>query len=308
MTTAAVKGDFKDTQFSQVEVADKVVEQYDDEQARVFYKYVMGGGGLDIHYGAYCKSTDTVYESSKETNDRLLSVLNWTRPITSDSLVLDVGSGHGGLSHECALRFGCQVHGINISPQQNKMNLDEAKKLGLNVDGESPKVLCDLLNFNNGLPTEWTGKFTHILSCEVLCHAANKPELLKELTRVLKPGGAFCFTDIMGSDGADEKVLKDFTDRNATTKMARPSEYSALLKEAGFQQISFNDFSPHLVHYFQGMVDQIEKHRGDMLSEGVDSAYLDKWMTSLTSRVDIQKNHEVFAWGIFSCRLKGPIF
>ena len=36
-----VTGDFKDKQFAKNEVADKVVEQYDEKQARVFYKYVM---------------------------------------------------------------------------------------------------------------------------------------------------------------------------------------------------------------------------------------------------------------------------
>lgn len=258
---------------------------------------------MDIHYGCYTKETDSVYESSKETNKRLLTCLDWVRPVTKDSLVLDLGSGHGGISHELALRFGCRVMGANISPEQNKMNLAEAEKLGV-------KELVDvsLVNFNNGLPEEWTGKFTHIVSCEVLCHAANKPQLFAELQRVMKPGAPFCFTDIMGADGADEKVLKDFTDRNATTKMARPSEYMSILKESGFGEVSFNDFSPHLKHYFQSMVDQIEKHGEDMKKEGVNQAYLDKWMESLTSRVEIQNNHGVFAWGIFSCRVDGPIF
>jgi hypothetical protein len=34
-------GDFKDKQFEKEEVADKVVEQYDEERARIFYKHVM---------------------------------------------------------------------------------------------------------------------------------------------------------------------------------------------------------------------------------------------------------------------------
>ena len=39
-----VTGDFKGKQFDKEEVADKVVEQYDLKQARVFYKYVMVRG------------------------------------------------------------------------------------------------------------------------------------------------------------------------------------------------------------------------------------------------------------------------
>eukprot|EP00529_Nitzschia_sp_RCC80_P030677 CAMPEP_0113456130 /NCGR_PEP_ID=MMETSP0014_2-20120614/8728_1 /TAXON_ID=2857 /ORGANISM="Nitzschia sp." /LENGTH=302 /DNA_ID=CAMNT_0000347573 /DNA_START=118 /DNA_END=1026 /DNA_ORIENTATION=- /assembly_acc=CAM_ASM_000159 len=299
----AAKGDFKDKQFAETEVADKVVEQYDLEQARVFYKYVMGGGGFDIHYGVYRAPTDSVYESSKETNSRLCTSLDWTFPVTKDAYVLDLGSGHGGISHEIAKRFGCKVMGANIAPAQNTMNLEEAKKMGV---GELVDVT--LCNFNDGLPAEWTDKFTHVISCEVLCHAANKPELFQEIKRVLKPGGAFVFTDIMGADGADEKVLKDFTDRNATTKMARPSEYLQLISDSGLGEGSFLNFSPHLVLYFQSMVDQINKYKSNMLEEGCSEEYLAKWLDSLTSRVDIQREHKVFAWGIFTCRVDGPVY
>ena len=263
----------------------------------------MGGGGFDIHYGCFRKESDTVYEASKATNERLLTSMDWTFPVTKDSYVLDLGSGHGGISHEIAKRFGCKVLGANISPEQNRMNLEEAAKLGV---GELVDV--KLLNFNDGLPEDWTDMFTHVISCEVLCHAASKPAILKELARVLKPGGALVFTDIMGAEGADEKVLKDFTDRNATTKMARPTEYLSELKDAGFLQASFLDFSPHLVCYFQAMVDQINKHRDAMMSEGCSEEYLAKWMSSLTSRVTIQREHKVFAWGIFTARMDGSVY
>ena len=45
--------DFVGKQFTKDEVADKVLEQYDEEQTRVFYQCVMGGGGHDIHFGIY---------------------------------------------------------------------------------------------------------------------------------------------------------------------------------------------------------------------------------------------------------------
>eukprot|EP00303_Exanthemachrysis_gayraliae_P013761 CAMPEP_0206024228 /NCGR_PEP_ID=MMETSP1464-20131121/37838_1 /ASSEMBLY_ACC=CAM_ASM_001124 /TAXON_ID=119497 /ORGANISM="Exanthemachrysis gayraliae, Strain RCC1523" /LENGTH=288 /DNA_ID=CAMNT_0053398231 /DNA_START=70 /DNA_END=932 /DNA_ORIENTATION=+ len=285
-------GDFKGKQFKETEVADKVVEQYDLAHARIFYKYVMGGGGMDIHYGAFRSASDGVFESSKETNKRLLTTLDWMRPITEKSLVLDLGSGHGGLSHELIKTYGCKVIGVNISPEQNKMNEEEAKRLGV---GDKNEVV--LANFNDGLPADWTGKFTHVVSCEVFCHAASKPGLLADLKRCLAPGGALAFTDIMGADGANEKALKDFTDRNATTEMARPSNYRQMLKDVGYREVSFLDMSAHLVLYFDNMVKQINTHKADMMKEGVSEEYLAKWLDSLTQRVDIQREHEVFAWG-----------
>jgi hypothetical protein len=71
-----------------------------------------------------------VFEASKATNDRLLTLLDWTLLVTKDAFVLDLGSGHDGISHEVVQRFGCKVIGANISPEQNSMNLKEAEKLG----------------------------------------------------------------------------------------------------------------------------------------------------------------------------------
>jgi sarcosine/dimethylglycine N-methyltransferase len=213
VVTTTTCGDFTGKQFDSDEVADKVVEQYDHQQARIFYQYVMGGGGYDIHYGIFRTGADNVYVASKATNGRLLTLLDWTLPVTTDSYILDLGSGHGGISHEIAQQYGCQVMGVNIAAEQNTMNREQAMALGV-----GHLVDVTLGNFNHGLPAEWSGRFTHVVSCEVLCHAADKPALLREIHRVLKPGGALVFSDIMGTDETvDETVLKDFTDRNATT-------------------------------------------------------------------------------------------
>jgi len=304
MRGMATSGDFDGQQFAEQEVAAKVVEQYDVAHARVFYRYVMGGGGLDIHYGVFRSADDGVYAASKETNARLLTALEWMRPVRAGSVVLDLGSGHGGLSHQLLARFdAARVVGANISPAQNAMNEAEAHALGVGARNE-----VRLLDFNLGLPREWAGRFSHVVSCEVLCHAASKPSLLAELFACLEPGGALAFTDIMGADGADEKALKDFTDRNATTRMARPAEYRAMLAAAGFADVSFVDLSGHLATYFEKMVAQIHAHRADMLGEGVPAEYLDKWLGSLTQRVNVQRAHAVFAWGIFMCRKPGPLY
>jgi len=296
-------GDFTGQQFAEDAVAAKVQEQYGEAHARTFYTYVMGGGGLDIHYGIFRAKTDGVFESSKATNKALLQQMDLASPCGPDSFVLDLGSGHGGLSHDIVKTFNCKVLSFNLSPEQNQMNLDEAKKLGI---ADKIEVLAG--DFNKGLPEEWTGKFSHVLSCEVFCHAASKPALLKEILRCLKPGGAISFTDIMGADGADEKALKDFTDRNATTEMARPSGYRKDLVDSGFSEVSFWDGSCHLEHYFQAMLDVCVNKREAMMKDGVPGPYLDNWVKSLTERVDIQKNKHVFSWGIFTARKPGPVF
>ena len=198
--TPQTTGDFTNKQFSEQEVANKVIEQYSEAHARTFYKYVMGGGGYDIHYGMFRTASDGVFESSKNTNAALLRLLDQTRPVTKDSVVLDLGSGHGGLSHEIATTFGCKVVSFNISPEQNNMNLEAAARLGV-------KELISVVegNFNDAatFPPKKLPKITHIVSCEVFCHAASKPALLGDIFKMLEPGGLLRAGSPAGGGGAD---------------------------------------------------------------------------------------------------------
>jgi hypothetical protein len=118
----------------------------------------------------------------------------------------------------------------------------------------------------------------------------------------LKPGGAFVFSDICGADGADEKALKAFTDRNATTFMGRPSQYIQDVKDSGFTYVNWWDGSNHLERYFRDMVKQIDDNREEMKSKGITDQYLDNWHGSLTERAAIQNEKGVFAWGVFVAR------
>lgn len=290
------QADFVGKQFDKETVGKMVLEQYDDEQRQLFYTFVMGGGGDDIHFGIYRSPGDGVRESSAATTEWMMTQLDMAK-IEPGARVLDVGSGHGGGSHALAKRFGCKVLGYNIGPGQNARNLARAKELGLEslVDA----VVGDI---NHPFPADWTNTFDGVWSCEVLCHAGDKAELFKEIYRVMKPGAAFVFSDIMGADGADEKTLKGFTDRNATTVMGRPSAYIQCMKEAGLEYVTWWDGSNHLETYFRDMIKQIHTYRDEMLSAGLTEQYLNNWLESLTERADTQRDKGVFAWGVFVCR------
>merc|ERR1711963_537070 len=255
--------DFVNKQFDKEEVHAKVLEQYDQEHTRVFYKYVMGGGGHDIHFGVFKDPSWGVKESGEATTNIMLDLLDWAETMTGDKHILDLGSGHGGGSHVMAQRFKCKVTGINIGPEQNKVNMDR---------------------------------------CEVLCHAGDKEHTLKEVKRVLKPGGVMVFSDLMGADDADEEALRSFTDRNATTIMGRPSQYLAAIKGSGLKYVCWWDNSSHLEKYFREMLAQIAKHREDMKAEGITDQYLDNWVQSLSDRAEIQASKGVFSHGFFVCR------
>jgi len=275
-------------------VADKAMEQYDSEKMMTFYQLVMGGGGYDIHYGIYRDEGWGVQEASRATTDFMLCLMDWMRPLRGDSKVLDIGSGHGGAMHAMVQKYGCHVHGYNLSAEQNRFNMEECKRLGI-----LEKVSTSVGNVNDGLPAEWEGTYDFVHSCEVFCHVADKAHLLKEIYRVLKPGGILVFSDIMGADDASEELLKPFTDHNATLKMGRPKEYIEHLKESGLVYVAWVDMSNHLKKFFLQMVEQIDKHMDILMSKGSTLEYLNNWKSGLTNRAD---SHATFAWGFFCAR------
>lgn len=278
-------------------MADQVKVQYDEQHTITFYQYVMGGGGHDIHFGVYRDPSWGVKESANATTELMMTLMDWAKPCTKDSYVLDLGSGHGGGTHAMVQKFGCKAMDFNLGPEQNAFNMEQCKTLGI-----ADSVETRVGDLNDPFPEDFTGKFDFCWSCEVFCHAADKVAVLKEIKRCLKPGGIFVMSDIMGADGADEKALKDFTDRNATTKMARPSEYIAAMKEAGLTYVTFWDNSNNMEKYFADMLSQTIKFNDEMVAKGVPQAYLDNWRQSLTDRVAIQKEHGVFAHGVFVVR------
>jgi sarcosine/dimethylglycine N-methyltransferase len=39
----------------------------------------------------------------------MMTCMDWARPVSATSTVLDLGSGHGGSTHAMVERFGCRV-------------------------------------------------------------------------------------------------------------------------------------------------------------------------------------------------------
>jgi len=68
-----------------------------------------GGGSLDIHYGIFRRDTDGVREASAASTEFMMTCMDWARPVSATSTVLDLGSGHGGSTHAMVERFGCRV-------------------------------------------------------------------------------------------------------------------------------------------------------------------------------------------------------
>ena len=119
--------------------------------------------------------------------------LHAASPHAAEPRLLDIASGRGGAAIQARRRYGWQVTGIDITPYNAQRAGDNAKK----------KLLWPQVRFSMGdslrLPLA-DGSFPLVWSIESPAHFPDKPTFLREAARVLKPGGAFTFADLLVVD------------------------------------------------------------------------------------------------------------
>jgi len=150
--------------------------------------------------------------------------------------VLDVCCGLGGPARYLAHHYGCVVTGIDL----NQIRVDSAIRLTKMV-GLEEKVSFRCANaLSSGLPS---AKFDSLIAQEAFCHVPNKPGLLAECVRVLKPGGLIAFTDILENvrmtASAKERLCKEM----AFTELNTLDTYRELLEVSGCEVKEVKDLS-----------------------------------------------------------------
>ena len=96
---------------------------------------------------------------------------------------LEVGCGGGILCEEIA-RMGFNVTGIDPSLQSLRIAADHAKAGGLRIEYE--QGTGEALKYRNN-------SFDIVFCCDVLEHVRDVSKVISEISRILKPGGVFCY-------------------------------------------------------------------------------------------------------------------
>jgi len=151
-------------------------------------------------------------------------------------MVLDVGCGRGRIAHHVASHTGAKVVGLNIDDSQIAMARQYAQATGMLGDH------LDFVqgNYNKPLPFE-NETFDALYHVQALTYAEDLVRLLKEMNRVLKPGSKISFLDWFAldnyrpDDAHHNKLLREAKAVIGAVKTPYPSEYTAALKEAGFE-------------------------------------------------------------------------
>ena len=269
----------------------KVAEDYyDSADADNFYATIWGGE--DIHIGLYESPTQPIREASHKTVLRMAELLTGLK---SGARVLDVGAGFGGAARVLAKKYGAHVTCLNLSEVENRRNRRLTEQQGLS----------DLVEVVHGsfedIP-EPDDTFDIVWSQDAILHSGNRAKVLKEVARVLKPGGEFIFTDPMQADDVkDESVLKPIYDRIHLDSLGSFAFYRKELGKLGFEEVKIEDLTPQLRNHYDRVGKELASRRDDLDGQ-VSSDYIDRMLVGLKNWVKGADNGHL-AWGIMKFRL-----
>ena len=275
---------------------DRVRAQYADNGGAAFYRRVMGDGGASIHYGHYA-STATPMADAVQVPTRILFDMAAGNGCVMPQRVIDLGAGAGGPAHLVAARTGAQVMCVDLCAELHAANLRDAAVAGLADQIETWQGSFD------ALPDNWAGMFDLAWSQDALCHACDRLAVFRETRRVLVPGGWLVFSDVLRDDAATAGDVEAFTGVNAVDGLASPGETLSALSVAGFDLLETSDWSGLLRANFAAMLEQIMRHRSELVAEGVPMERLDGFARSLETRLGWSGRH-VMRWMAFVCRAR----
>jgi ubiquinone/menaquinone biosynthesis C-methylase UbiE len=140
-----------------------------------------------LHYPFYQNDDDDFFQSQKNLTNHCLSRIS---PLTG-KIVLDVGCGNGiqGLHISQDHKPGKYI-GIDISPQNIKIAQDIQKEIG------SENMVFKIDNAQE-IASISDNSIDVVINIESAFHYPDKMKFLKEVNRVLKPGGEFMIADVL---------------------------------------------------------------------------------------------------------------
>jgi phosphoethanolamine N-methyltransferase len=193
--------------------------------------------------------------------------------------VLDVGCGLGGSAFLMAEEFGLLVDAIDLSQNMVSRAQEGCSQKGLERRVTVRRADC--------LKLCATALYDAVYSRDVFLHVADKPLLFEVLHRALRPGGKLLFTDYCCAAKPWSPSFSDYvTDRSYHLRTV--DEYSALLRAAGFRQVTGQDLTQQFVATLQADLQRISELPGR-------AALRDAWQAKLT-RAEAGEQR----WGCFT--------
>jgi sarcosine/dimethylglycine N-methyltransferase len=214
---------------------ERVVHFYETHpinEQQILHDLARDGVALEGLSEAVLQRYDQDHFGGLEAVDRLADLAG----IGAGMHVLDVCSGMGGPARYLAHHRGCRVTGLDITKSRHEgaARLTALVGLGHLVD----------FRLGNALDMPFAdASFDVVIGQEAFCHVPDKPQLIAECARVVRPGGVVAFTDILRRDGLTEESFGRLQREMTFLSLESLEGYAALLAANACQMIVQDDLS-----------------------------------------------------------------
>lgn len=179
---------------------------------------------------------------------------------------LEFGSGMGDGCEYVASRFGCQVTGVEISPQQ----IERARERHSDSDARGfDFVEADFLTW------EPPHRYDAVYFLEMLPIIQDSRTLLEKLHGWLQPGGALTMTDIVaGSYLTEEERAFLWQEDSIADNLPLQAERLAMLRDVGFEDLEVLDITDKAIMQQETILEESNRHKTVI----VDDVGIDSWL------------------------------
>lgn len=267
------------------DVVETARSYYNSDDADNFYYHIWGGE--DIHVGTYENEDDTISQASRRTVERMATQ---SKNLNKDSYVLDVGAGYGGAARYLAHKYGCKVVALNLSEKENERDRQMNAEQGLDHLIEVVDASFEDIPFDDNT-------FDLVWSQDAILHSGDREKVISEVSRVLKKGGEFIFTDPMMSDNCSLDVLGPILARIQLSTLGSPAFYRKACTNAGMREETYIDCKHQLPEHYSNVLAQLETNESSLEGK-VSKEYIENMKKGLRHWIN-GGNEGNLAWGIF---------
>ncbi|MEO8040738.1 MAG: class I SAM-dependent methyltransferase [Betaproteobacteria bacterium] len=198
--------------------------------ARIMAGLLAAGKDLDRLTRDDLASFDEFHAGGRDSTRELARLA----ALSPGSKVLDVGCGIGGPARTLAAEFGCRVTGIDLT--EGFCHAARMLSARLDMSGQVSFQCASAL----ALPFA-SAAFDVVWSQNVLMNIADKRRFLREVTRVLRPGGLFVLETIVAGTVPDIHFPVFWADSPALSFLVAEQEAKSLLSDAGLRERTWDD-------------------------------------------------------------------
>lgn len=214
------------------------------------FSRIMWGERLRLGYWPAGDVDASIEEAQEHFTDLMIRQM----PLRPGQRMLDVGCGTGQPAVRLSLATGGSVVGITVNQMQVERAAARAEAAGV---GE--RVQFEYVNAME-LPYA-DAAFDAVWAFESLFHMPDRAQVLREMARVVRPGGHFAIADVVEEVPLSDEQRTLFFTTFEMSALITTAQYRHLLQETGFAVTEVLDITPNTVNTFRYTIDMLEQRQ-----------------------------------------------